>query len=40
MIYLTRRERFNAAHRLFRAEWPDDKNLEVFGKCSNPNWHG
>ncbi len=40
MIYLTRRERFNAAHRLFRAEWPDDKNMEVFGKCSNPNWHG
>ena len=40
MIYLTRRERFNAAHRLFRVEWPDDKNMEVFGKCSNPNWHG
>jgi 6-pyruvoyltetrahydropterin/6-carboxytetrahydropterin synthase len=40
MIYLTRRERFNAAHRLFREEWSDEKNLEVFGKCSNPNWHG
>ena len=40
MIYLTRRERFNAAHRLFRADWSDEKNLEVFGKCSNPNWHG
>ena len=40
MIYLTRRERFNAAHRLFRDDWFDDKNLEVFGKCSNPNWHG
>ena len=40
MIYLTRRERFNAAHRLFRDEWPDEKNMEVFGKCSNPNWHG
>ncbi len=40
MIYLTRRERFSAAHRMFRQEWSDDKNLEVFGKCSNPNWHG
>ncbi len=40
MIYLTRRERFNAAHRLFLQEWSDEKNLEVFGKCSNPNWHG
>lgn len=40
MIYITRRERFNAAHRLFRADFSDEKNLEVFGKCSNPNWHG
>lgn len=40
MIYLTRRERFNAAHRMFRPEWDDEKNKEVFGKCSNPNWHG
>lgn len=40
MIYLTRRERFNAAHRLFKEEFSDEKNLEVFGKCSNPNWHG
>ena len=40
MIFVTRKERFNAAHRLFRAEWDDKKNLEVFGKCSNPNWHG
>ena len=40
MVYLTRRERFNAAHRLFREEWPDEKNLEIFGKCSNPKWHG
>jgi 6-pyruvoyltetrahydropterin/6-carboxytetrahydropterin synthase len=39
-MYITRRERFNAAHRLFRHEWSDEKNLEVFGKCSNPNWHG
>jgi 6-pyruvoyltetrahydropterin/6-carboxytetrahydropterin synthase len=40
MIHITRRERFNAAHRLYRPEWTDEKNLEVFGKCSNPNWHG
>lgn len=40
MVYVTRRERFNAAHRLFREEWSDDKNMEVFGRCSNPNWHG
>jgi 6-pyruvoyltetrahydropterin/6-carboxytetrahydropterin synthase len=40
MIYLTRRERFCAAHRMFRKEWSDEENLRVFGKCSNPNWHG
>lgn len=40
MIYITRRERFNAAHRLFRPDFSDKQNLEVFGKCSNPNWHG
>jgi 6-pyruvoyltetrahydropterin/6-carboxytetrahydropterin synthase len=40
MIYITRRERFTAAHRLYREDWSDEKNMEVFGKCSNPNWHG
>jgi len=40
MIYLTRRERFSAAHRMFRHDWTDEKNMEVFGKCSNPKWHG
>lgn len=40
MIFFTRRERFSAAHRMFRQEWTDEKNFEVFGKCSNPNWHG
>ncbi len=40
MIYLTRRERFNAAHRLYNPEWDDAKNLRIYGKCSNPNWHG
>ncbi len=40
MIYITRRERFNAAHRLFKPNFSDEKNMEIFGKCSNPNWHG
>jgi len=40
MIFVTRRERFNAAHRLYRSDWTDEKNAEIFGKCSNPNWHG
>ena len=40
MIYITRRERFNAAHRLFREDFTDEQNFNVFGKCSNPNWHG
>jgi 6-pyruvoyltetrahydropterin/6-carboxytetrahydropterin synthase len=39
-IYITRRETFNAAHKLWRPEWSDEKNQEVFGKCSNHNWHG
>lgn len=40
MVYITRKERFNAAHRLYRPEYSDEKNLRIFGKCSNPNWHG
>lgn len=40
MIYISRREHFNAAHKLFNPAWTDEKNLEVFGKCANPNWHG
>jgi 6-pyruvoyltetrahydropterin/6-carboxytetrahydropterin synthase len=35
-----RRATFNAAHRLFNPHWTDEQNLEVFGKCSNPNFHG
>jgi 6-pyruvoyltetrahydropterin/6-carboxytetrahydropterin synthase len=31
---------FSAAHRLFRPDWSDERNAEVFGDCSNPNWHG
>jgi 6-pyruvoyltetrahydropterin/6-carboxytetrahydropterin synthase len=40
MIYLTRRETFAAAHRLYKDGLSDEKNFELFGKCSNPNWHG
>lgn len=40
MIYITRKASFNAAHKLSRQDWSDDKNKEVYGKCSNPNWHG
>lgn len=40
MIYLTRRETFAAAHRLFKDGLNDKENFELFGKCSNPNWHG
>jgi 6-pyruvoyltetrahydropterin/6-carboxytetrahydropterin synthase len=40
MVYITRKEHFNAAHRLFRAEYSDEENLRIFGKCSNPQWHG
>ena len=40
MIYLTRRERFSSAHILWNKKWSEQKNLEVFGKCANKNWHG
>lgn len=40
MVYLTRRERFNAAHKLWVQEWSEEQNLQVFGKCANKNWHG
>ncbi len=39
-VYLTRRERFNAAHKLWVNEWNEEENRAVFGKCSNKNWHG
>ena len=35
-----RRSHFNAAHRLYRKDWDDEKNQSVFGKCNNPNFHG
>ena len=40
MVYLTRIEHFNAAHRLYNPNWTPEKNDEVFGKCANKNWHG
>lgn len=40
MVYLTRVEHFNAAHRLFNPAWSNEKNEAVFGKCANSNWHG
>lgn len=39
-IKLSRKEHFNAAHRLHNPEWSDERNQEVFGKCNNPNYHG
>ena len=39
-IFVTRRERFNAAHKMWNPKWSEAKNIEVFGKCSNKNWHG
>jgi len=39
-IKVSRKEHFNAAHRLYNPSWSDQKNLEVFGKCSYPNYHG
>ena len=40
MVYLTRRETFNAAHRLYNNHWSPAQNDAVFGKCANRNWHG
>ena len=40
MVYVSRKEHFNAAHRLYNPNWTEEKNQEVFGPCSNINWHG
>jgi len=40
MIFLTRHEHFNAAHKLYNPMWTAEKNEAVFGKCANANWHG
>jgi len=39
-VTVSRRAHFNAAHRLYRKDWSDEKNNAVFGKCNNPNYHG
>ena len=39
-VKVSRKEHFNAAHRLFRADWSDTENERTFGKCSNPHYHG
>jgi 6-pyruvoyltetrahydropterin/6-carboxytetrahydropterin synthase len=39
-VSVFRKAHFNAGHRIFNPAWDDDKNLEVFGKCSNPHYHG
>ena len=39
-VTISRKAHFNAAHRLFNPNWSDEKNFEIFGKCSNPNFHG
>jgi 6-pyruvoyltetrahydropterin/6-carboxytetrahydropterin synthase len=40
MVYLTRIEHFNAAHKLYNPNWDKERNEAVFGKCANENWHG
>ena len=40
MIYVSRKEHFNAAHKLANPNWSKEKNEEVFGPCANENWHG
>ena len=40
MVYLTRLEHFNAAHKLYNPNWTPEKNEAMFGKCANENWHG
>lgn len=40
MIYVSRKEHFNAAHKLYNPNWSEEKNKEIFGPCANANWHG
>lgn len=40
MVYVSRKEHFNAAHKLYNPAWTKEKNAEVFGPCANENWHG
>lgn len=40
MVYVSRKEHFNAAHKLYNPNWTEEKNVEMFGPCANTNWHG
>jgi 6-pyruvoyltetrahydropterin/6-carboxytetrahydropterin synthase len=40
MVFVNRKEHFNAAHKLYNPNWTPEKNVEVFGPCANNNWHG
>jgi len=40
MVYVSRKEHFNAAHKLYNPNWSEEKNVEMFGPCANANWHG
>lgn len=40
MIYVSRKEHFNAAHKMYNPKWSKEKNEEIFGPCANENWHG
>lgn len=40
MVYVSRKEHFNAAHKLYNPNWSEEKNVQVFGPCANSNWHG
>ena len=40
MLYISRKEHFNAAHKLYNSAWTKEKNVEVFGPCANDHWHG
>ena len=40
LVRVTRKAHFSAAHRLCRSDWSEERNIEVFGDCANPNWHG
>ena len=39
-VYISRKEYFNAAHKLWNTKWDAEKNKSIFGKCANENWHG
>jgi 6-pyruvoyltetrahydropterin/6-carboxytetrahydropterin synthase len=39
-VYVSRKEHFNAAHKLYNTNWSEEKNIAVFGPCANTNWHG